>query len=95
QRLKAARGTPDMPSPDEVASRILALMDDLKDRPSGAFIDIRDLEVDGVVEAVGDPVFGAGVALADVGTRFHVDDAEGDIPAADKTKFCIKKSLAK
>lgn len=44
QRLKAARGTPDMPSPDEVASRILALMDDLKDRPSGAFIDIRDLE---------------------------------------------------
>lgn len=43
QRLKAARGTPDMPSPDEAAQRIIAIMDDLTARPSGEFVDIRKM----------------------------------------------------
>ena len=44
QRLKAARGTPDMPSPEEAARSIIGIMNDLATRPSGAFVDIRKME---------------------------------------------------
>lgn len=44
QRLKQARGTEAMPSPDEAAKSIIRILEDLKDRPSGAFVDIRKME---------------------------------------------------
>ena len=44
QRLKAARGSADMPDPRSTAERILGLLGGLKTtQPSGAFIDIRQL----------------------------------------------------
>jgi NAD(P)-dependent dehydrogenase (short-subunit alcohol dehydrogenase family) len=43
QRLKAARNTPDMPSPGETARNIIGILDKLKQRESGAFVDIRKL----------------------------------------------------
>lgn len=44
QKLKAARGTEDMPGPRATAERILDLLDDLKAKhPSGSFVDIRQL----------------------------------------------------
>ncbi len=44
QKLKAARGTADMPGPREAAERILDLLDDLREsQASGSFVDIRSL----------------------------------------------------
>lgn len=43
QRLRDARGTPDMPSPDAVARRIAARLPRLKRHPSGSFQDLRSL----------------------------------------------------
>lgn len=43
KRLRAARGTEAMPGPEQAADNILSVLDQLKERPSGAFIDIREL----------------------------------------------------
>jgi len=43
QRLKAARNTPDMPSAEEAARSIIDILDKLKQRESGAFVDIRKM----------------------------------------------------
>ena len=43
QRLKAAKNTPDMPSAEETARSIIQILDTLKKRESGAFVDIRKL----------------------------------------------------
>lgn len=44
RRLIAARGTEDMPEPDAVAGRLLAAFDRVLSRPSGGFVDIREME---------------------------------------------------
>ncbi len=44
QKLKDARGTPDMPSPREAGDTLIDLLDTLKsDYESGAFVDIRSM----------------------------------------------------
>jgi benzil reductase ((S)-benzoin forming) len=43
RRLKAARNTPDMPSADEAARKIIDILDTVKTHESGAFVDIRKL----------------------------------------------------
>lgn len=43
RRLKAARNTPDMPSAEDVAHSIIGLLDDLKQRENGSFVDTRKL----------------------------------------------------
>lgn len=43
QRLREARGTGAMPDPAAVAARIIDLLPTLADRPSGSFVDVRDL----------------------------------------------------
>jgi NAD(P)-dependent dehydrogenase (short-subunit alcohol dehydrogenase family) len=43
QKLKAARGTANMPKPQEAARRIIEVLPKLKDLPSGSFADIRKL----------------------------------------------------
>jgi len=43
QRLRAARGTEAMPEPVVAAARIIDLLPTLADRPSGCFVDVRDL----------------------------------------------------
>lgn len=43
QRLQEARDTEAMPGPDEAAERILSVVDQLADRPSGSFVDIREI----------------------------------------------------
>ena len=43
QRLRAARGTDAMPSPREAAERVIGVLSELKQRPSGAFVDIREI----------------------------------------------------
>lgn len=42
-RLQAARGTDAMPEPEEAAERLLSVLDELRSRPSGSFIDIREI----------------------------------------------------
>ena len=42
-RLRAARGTEDMPAPDEAAERVLGSLPRLLAHPSGSFVDIRRL----------------------------------------------------
>lgn len=42
-RLRKARGTLAMPGPDEAAARIVSVLPDLRDRPSGSFVDIREI----------------------------------------------------
>lgn len=42
-RIQAARGTETMPKPDAVAERLLAAMDQVKQQPSGSFVDIRTM----------------------------------------------------
>jgi len=44
QSLRTARGSGQMPSPREAAERILTRLPDILARPSGSFVDIRDLE---------------------------------------------------
>lgn len=43
KRLLAARGTPDMPPPDEAARRILGSLDALFDHENGSYVDLRRL----------------------------------------------------
>jgi NAD(P)-dependent dehydrogenase (short-subunit alcohol dehydrogenase family) len=43
QRLRDARGTGAMPDPTACAARIVDLLPSLADRPSGSFVDVRDL----------------------------------------------------
>jgi benzil reductase ((S)-benzoin forming) len=43
ERLKQAQGTPDMPSPEDLAPRLLAAMDRLRTLKSGDFHDLRAL----------------------------------------------------
>ncbi len=43
KRLRNARGTEAMPTPREAARRLLSVLDDLRTRPSGSFIDIREI----------------------------------------------------
>lgn len=42
-RLREARGTDAMPGPAEAAERILAKLDFIRTRPSGCFLDLRNL----------------------------------------------------
>ncbi|MDT8409338.1 MAG: SDR family NAD(P)-dependent oxidoreductase [Wenzhouxiangellaceae bacterium] len=44
QKLKDARGSDDMPGPDEAAETILGLLDSLRENPSGQFVDVRKLD---------------------------------------------------
>ncbi|AGA89255.1 dehydrogenase of unknown specificity, short-chain alcohol dehydrogenase like protein [Thioflavicoccus mobilis 8321] len=43
QRLRDARGTDAMPDPKTAAARILSVLERLRDWPSGAFVDIREI----------------------------------------------------
>ncbi len=43
RRLHEAFGTPAMPSPREAARRVLAVLKEIKKRPSGEFVDLREL----------------------------------------------------
>jgi len=43
QKLKDARGTDNMPDPDAAATRILGLLEKLRDGESGQFVDLREL----------------------------------------------------
>ncbi len=43
KRLREARGTAAMPAPDEAAARIIEVLPRLRDYPSGAFVDIREI----------------------------------------------------
>ena len=45
QRLQKARGTADMPQPEEVAARIWDILPKLKSLESGSYADIRKLEI--------------------------------------------------
>ncbi len=40
-RLKKARGTADMPPPDEVAPRLIEVFEKVRSQPSGTFTDVR------------------------------------------------------
>lgn len=46
QKLKDARGTENMPSPEQSAEQILGLLDRLKEGESGQFVDVRMLDPD-------------------------------------------------
>lgn len=43
ERLQSARGTDAMPEPEEAATRILSMLEELRARPCGSFIDIREI----------------------------------------------------
>jgi NAD(P)-dependent dehydrogenase (short-subunit alcohol dehydrogenase family) len=43
RRLRAARGTEAMPGPREAATRVLSVLPALRERPSGSFVDIREI----------------------------------------------------
>ncbi|MDJ0741558.1 MAG: SDR family NAD(P)-dependent oxidoreductase [Gammaproteobacteria bacterium] len=43
QRLRAARGTVAMPGPLAAAERLVAVLPQLRERPSGSFVDIREI----------------------------------------------------
>jgi NAD(P)-dependent dehydrogenase (short-subunit alcohol dehydrogenase family) len=43
ERLRAARGSAAMPDPRAAAERIADLLPTLQERPSGSFVDVRDL----------------------------------------------------
>ncbi len=43
QRLRAARGSDAMPDPRRAAERIVDLLPELRERPSGSFVDVRAL----------------------------------------------------
>ena len=42
-RLREARGTEVMPAPRQAGSRVIQVLADLRERPSGSFIDIREM----------------------------------------------------
>lgn len=43
KRLRSARGTKAMPGPREAAAQILSVLPVLRERPSGSFVDIREI----------------------------------------------------
>jgi benzil reductase ((S)-benzoin forming) len=43
QRLQQARATETMPTPQQAAEDILEVLPRLRERPSGSFIDIREI----------------------------------------------------
>ncbi len=43
KRLRRARGTAAMPSPLEAAERVVSVLPGLRQRPSGSFVDIREI----------------------------------------------------
>lgn len=43
ERLRAARGTEAMPDPVSAAERVVSVLEALRERPSGSFIDIREI----------------------------------------------------
>jgi NAD(P)-dependent dehydrogenase (short-subunit alcohol dehydrogenase family) len=43
ERLQHARGTTAMPGPDEAARRLLSVLPELREQPTGSFIDIREI----------------------------------------------------
>jgi NAD(P)-dependent dehydrogenase (short-subunit alcohol dehydrogenase family) len=43
QRLRAARGTATMPGPRDAAAKVLSVVPQLRERPSGSFVDIREI----------------------------------------------------
>ena len=43
QRLRDARGTAAMPEPPQAAQRLLSVLASLRERPSGSFVDIREI----------------------------------------------------
>lgn len=43
KRLRQARGTEAMPGPLEAAERLISILPRLRDRPSGSFVDIREI----------------------------------------------------
>jgi len=43
QRLRDARGTETMPPPREAAAKVLSVVPQLRERPSGSFVDIREI----------------------------------------------------
>lgn len=43
QRLRAARGTAAMLDPPQAAQRVLSILASLRERPSGSFVDIREI----------------------------------------------------
>lgn len=43
ERLQQARGTTGMPGPEEAARRVIAVLPQLREQPSGSFVDIREI----------------------------------------------------
>lgn len=43
KRLRQARGTASMPDPLQAAGRVVSILPALRDRPSGSFVDIREI----------------------------------------------------
>lgn len=43
QRLRQARGTDAMPGPEAAAARVVSVLPALRERPSGSFVDIREI----------------------------------------------------
>lgn len=43
QRLRRARGSAAMPGPEQAAAQVISVLDELRSRPSGAFVDIREI----------------------------------------------------
>jgi hypothetical protein len=43
ERLRAARGTDAMPDPLTAAVRLISILPQLRQRPSGEFVDIREI----------------------------------------------------
>ena len=46
RRLKASRNTPKMPRPDEAAKLLYKIIPELMHKPSGAFIDVREIDLE-------------------------------------------------
>jgi NAD(P)-dependent dehydrogenase (short-subunit alcohol dehydrogenase family) len=43
ERLRSARGTDGMPGPVVAAERLVSILPDLRARPSGSFVDLREI----------------------------------------------------
>jgi hypothetical protein len=63
ERLRQARGTESMPGPLDAAKRVVSVLDSLKTRPSGSFVDIREiLEPDAYARLFGGESYGSDVS---------------------------------
>lgn len=63
ERLRQARGTESMPGPLDAAKRVVSVLDSLKTRPSGSFVDIREiLEPDAYARLFGGESHGSDVS---------------------------------